>query len=1181
MNGTREEELFALALEQPTGRRAAFLETVCADDLALRRRIETLLAAHEHPDARLAEPAANFLPTRKVTSAIAASAERPNEMVGQTIGRYKLLEKVGEGGCGLVYVADQTEPVRRRVALKVIKLGMDTASVVARFEAERQALAMMDHPNIAKVFDAGATEQGRPFFVMELVRGIRITDYCDQAQLSTTERLELFMKVCQAIQHAHQKGIIHRDIKPSNILVTLHDGVPVPKVIDFGIAKATEGRLTDATVYTQLHQFMGTPAYMSPEQAEMSGLDIDTRSDIYSLGVLLYELLAGSTPFDGKDLISLGLDQMRRVIREQEPLRPSTRLAMLQGQDLTATASRRSAEAPRLIHLLKGDLDWIVMKCLEKDRNRRYDTANGLAGDLKRHLGNEPIAARPPSAAYRLQKAFRRNRLAFSAGGIVILALIAGLSLAAAGLRQALKERNTALRAREAELTQRRAAEVAQANEAVLRQQAERRELSARRRAYAADLHQVQSAIGLHELGRARLLLDRYKPNPGEPELRGWEWRYLWSQARGSELEVLSADNCQIGRTAFSADGRMLTFSQGDETRVIEVASKQTLLQRTNAICPVFAHRGSTLVFAAKLSPTSSALTLFDVASAKETVLATIPTDKWMWIGLSPDDRRILGVTADFREDRRLPSDIVQLTVWETATGRQLWEHSVTGPVAISPNGASVAGVAASQVVIWGAEDGREQLRIESTNRHFLTLAFSPDSASLLAGTEGHSEVQIWDARSGQIVDFLEGHLRMVDDMSFTPDGRRLITCSRDRTIRVWDWASRRQVSVLHNSLTAEPRAIALSADGRTLTSQTHAGSLLLQDIERPTTYPGYRVLPVPLSHAVFTSGGRTIVTAERDGGLSEWDLPSCRRLRQWSGGQAPVAGGTRIPRTVISPDATKAAALMEDGRIKLLNLVNGAWTNSPAGIVVDDILFTANGKYLLTFQNTPSAKSPLSVWNGAVPRKVKTAALEMQVWDTSSWQNLGTFGVDPTIIDYERELGVFATGLPNSVAIDVGGELQIWDITKLASPLAMLTAPNLPAGWFWFSAATSPDGRWLAAGHAIGSVSIWNLETAQLTRTLGGHTHFLRGLSFSPDGTRLATANMGGKPMKLWELEDGEELLTLPGEGFAFRMAAHSPDGQFLMARNRAGTLHLWSAPAWEEIAAAELKEKAEGHQR
>src|ERR1035441_3077328 len=352
----------------------------------------------------------------------------PSEKPGDRIGHYKLLQQIGEGGMGTVWMAEQAEPVRRKVALKVVKLGMDTKQVVARFEAERQALALMDHPNIAKVLDAGATDTGRPYFVMELVRGIRITDYCDQNNLSTEQRLDLFIQVCHAIQHAHQKGIIHRDIKPSNILVTVNDGVPVPKVIDFGIAKVTGGQvLTDKTLFTAFEQFIGTPAYMSPEQAEMSGLDIDTRSDIYALGVLLYELLTGQTPFEQKALVAAGLDEMRRIIREQEPVRPSTRLSTLTDPERTTVAKRRGADPPQLIHLLRGDLDWIVMKALEKDRTRRYETANGVADDVLRHLNNEPIAARPPNRLYRFQKVVRRNKLPFTAAGGGGMAVVLGV----------------------------------------------------------------------------------------------------------------------------------------------------------------------------------------------------------------------------------------------------------------------------------------------------------------------------------------------------------------------------------------------------------------------------------------------------------------------------------------------------------------------------------------------------------------------------------------------------------------------------------------------------------------------------------------------------------------------------------------------------------------------------------
>ena len=413
------EEIFHAALECEATLRDAYVTDACEGDEDLLRRAQALLAAHQDADAFLETP-------------LVEPGEPLNVGPGTHIGPYKLLQEIGEGGMGVVYMAEQEHPVRRKVALKVIKLGMDTKQVIARFEAERQALALMEHPNIARVLDAGATEAGRPYFVMELVRGVAINEYCDTHHLATRERIALFIDTCRAVQHAHQKGIIHRDIKPGNVLVTSHDGTPVVKIIDFGVAKATNQKLTEKTLFTEFRQFIGTPEYMSPEQAEMSGLDVDTRTDIYSLGVLFYQLLAGSTPFDGKTLRGAGYEEMTRMIREDEPQTPSTRLSQL-GDPLAALARSHGSEPSTLVKLLRGDLDWIVMKAISKDRTRRYDSASELADDVGRHLRNEPVLAGPPSSVYRMRKLVQRNRLLVSAVSLATLGILAGLGLALSG----------------------------------------------------------------------------------------------------------------------------------------------------------------------------------------------------------------------------------------------------------------------------------------------------------------------------------------------------------------------------------------------------------------------------------------------------------------------------------------------------------------------------------------------------------------------------------------------------------------------------------------------------------------------------------------------------------------------------------------------------------------------------
>jgi serine/threonine protein kinase len=591
-----EEKVFYAALEfsHPAERRK-FLDEMCAGNPGLRLRVEELLAAQVDADRffdeSLSAVNARADISRSCADALSAAGDSnlnysAEEQPGSHIAHYKLLEKIGEGGFGIVYMAEQEEPVRRRVALKIIKLGMDTRNVIARFEAERQALAIMDHPNIARVFEAGATATGRPYFVMELVRGIKITDYCDQNHFDTLQRLDLFIQVCHAIQHAHQKGIIHRDIKPSNILVTFQDGAPVPKVIDFGVAKATETRLTDKTLFTAYAQIIGTPAYMSPEQAEMSTLDIDTRSDIYSLGVLLYELLTGKTPFDGRELLQSGLDEMRRTLREREPQRPSNKLHTLQRAELSTTAQFRQAEPPNLISLLRGDLDWIVMKALEKDRRRRYATANGLAFDIQRYLNNEPVLARPPSRLYRFQKLVRRNKVVFAAVTMVALILVIGLAVSTWLF---LKERDARRRAVAAELQQARLraeAEQARANETELRQQAEVREKIAQAAFLVSQERFDEADELLDKLSLTRPTLDGAAVFRSVGEWHALQGRWKQAAARFTVLvQINHLDGWDVGTLDYLECGSAL--SELGDLKGYENFRQAAIARYAGSACPV------------------------------------------------------------------------------------------------------------------------------------------------------------------------------------------------------------------------------------------------------------------------------------------------------------------------------------------------------------------------------------------------------------------------------------------------------------------------------------------------------------------------------------------------------------------------------------------------------------------
>jgi len=1134
-SGRRKQGILRQALRRKTPiERAAFLDGACGGDAALRADIEALLAIYDEAEGGPAPTAeAGNAPPGEATAEVTPTrlAETPlTEGPGTVIGRYKLLEEVGEGGCGVVYVAEQTEPVRRRVALKVIKLGMDTKAVVARFEAERQALAMMDHPNIAKVFDAGTTDSGRPFFVMELVRGIRITEYCDQNNLPTEERLDLFIKVCQAIQHAHQKGIIHRDIKPSNILVTLHDGVPVPKVIDFGIAKATEGRLTDATVYTQLHQFIGTPAYMSPEQAEMSGLDIDTRSDIYSLGVLLYELLAGSTPFDAKELMASGIDAMRKTIREKEPVRPSTRLATLPGGELTTTAKRRSSEAPKLIHLLKGDLDWIVMKCLEKDRTRRYETANGLAADLRRHLNNEPVMARPPSAAYRLQKAWRRNKLVFTAAAVVAAALVVGVGVSS---WQAIE----ASRARNAETEQRLAAQTAQRAEKQQRELAEKREAEARYLLYVANMNLAQQAWDQNNVERVRQLLDDTATNSE----RGFEW-YYWQRQTHLEIKTLRGHFDGVSSVAYSPDGRRILTGSYDQTAKVWDAANGTEL------LTIEGHSGR--LWSAAFSPDGqrivtggdAAAKVWDAASGKELV-----TLKWYGKGIvsaafvsaafSPDGRRI--VTG---------SDDPSARVWDAASGKELLAlkgHTLgIRAVAFSPDGRRIVTGSEDQTAkVWDAASGKELLTLKGHSEQVWSVAFSPDGQRIVTGSDDQS-AKVWDANSGKELLTLKGHSLEIRAVAFSPDGQRIVTGSEDQTTKVWDAASGKDLLTLKGH-SGEITSVAFSPDGQRIvtgsgdwrsTGDHRAKVWKAASGKELLTLEGHSKL---IMSAVFSPDGQRIVTGSKDQTAKVWDAASGKELLTIKGHSGSISFAT------FSPDGQRIVTGSADHTAKVWQAASGKdlLTLKGHGAALLSVAFSPDGQRIVTSSEDATAK----VWETASGRELLTLK------GHSGWVWSAAFSPDGQRI---------VTGS--------WGAAQVWEASSGKELLALKGHSGAT-----YCVAFSPDGRKIATASSDATAKVWDAASGKDLLTLRGHSEQVWSVGFSPDGQRIVTGSPD-RTAKVWEIATGKELLTLKGHSNYVRSVAFSPDGRRIVTGSMDNTAKVWEAATPQQVAAWQEEERA-----
>ena len=1102
----KTERIFRKAVQiVDPAEREAYLHEACQGDTQLQQDVKSLLAADDS--------AGQFLEGSPISCEVTLDAGPLAEGPGTLIGPYKILEKIGEGGMAVVYMAQQEQPLRRRVALKLIKLGMDTKEVIARFEAERQVLALMDHPNIAKVYDAGATETGRPFFVMELVRGVSITEYCDKNHLNTRGRLELFISVCQAVHHAHQKGIIHRDIKPSNIMVTLHDGEPVVKVIDFGIAKAVNQQLTEKTVFTRYAQMIGTPEYMSPEQAEMSGLDVDTRTDVFSLGVLLYELLTGATPFDSEFLLSKGYGELQRIIREEDPVRPSTKISTL-GETATDIAKHRSTNPEHLCKLMRTDLDWIVMKTLEKNRKRRYESVSEFAADIRRHLDHELVVAGRPSRVYKIRKFVRRNEtLCVSVAAIAFVLFFATIFSA----RQAW----VAQKAMRAESIERAAAVQERDRTKQAEQQTQQEKRVAQQNAYAS---RMQLARMDWENGNIRRLQDTLLETEIYPN-RGFEW-YYWQRLCHLDLMTLQAHDGPVYKAIYSPDGMSIASCSGNKVHIWDA--------RTGTEITTYEGHKAT-IYALEYSPDGQ-------------WLVTVSGDRTIRIWDTKTGRQLKllqGHTGDIRcldisSDGRWIATGSQQTIkiWNAATGhiRSSLKHTCyrLTDVAFSPDGQRLtsSGITTGSsgddaVMIWDLSSDKNFLALNGYAQLPLHVEYLPDGQRLVQSS-WYGRVGVWNLTDGTLIRAYGGHKNNVNFVSVSPDGKRIVSGSTTGTLKIWRIDSGKNLMTLKGHTESASHA-EFSPDGKRIVSSSLDGTIRIWDARVDPS-----VLTLPYGDNVtamsFSPNNRWLAVGHWSTDVKIWDAGDRRLVQTLSGHDAGTLS------VVFSPDGKRIATSSENGAIKVWDPSSGR------------ILLTVNEKFDAThFVVYADNKRLVGGGSDGIIR----------VWDGETGQ------LTLTIPGHSKRINDIAVS-PDGRTIGCiyeDGTIELWD-SSTGREIYTCKAYDTDGR----SIAFSPDGEHFASGGSDNNIlKVWSVANGQELFSVDAGVRY--GIAYSPDGKRLACGGSLGGKLHIIDALTGEEFLVMNRRGTVTCGVAFSSDGKRIASYNFGATVSIYEKASENEV--------------